>query len=119
MSNYSHNRDVYVKIGHARPKTCILTAFIGFGLLGIATAEGEAWFDLDRESKSATCLPVPGILMLRTYAFYYGKKKFLAFLVSLYVVCLPFHLHWVFNANCVILGRGHCHDRHCSSFRTL
>jgi hypothetical protein len=58
-------------------------------VFGVAVAEGEARFDVDRELKSENCFPLLGILFLRTYAFYYGKKKFFAFLVSLYAVCLP------------------------------
>lgn len=59
-----------------------------------------------------------GILYLRTYALYHGDKKFLVFLILLYVACFPLLPHWIFRA-AVILGCGHYCYRHCSNFRAL
>jgi hypothetical protein len=87
-------------------------------VFGIVTAEGEARLNVDRELKSDNTFPLLGILVLRTYAFYHGDKKFLAFLASLYVVRLPLPPHWIFKANRVILGRGRYHYRYCLPFRT-
>jgi hypothetical protein len=77
---------------------------IGFAVFGVVMAEGEAIFDVDRQLKSGNCFPLLGILFLRAYAFYHGNKKFLAFLISFYVVCLFHLLQWVYKANRVILG---------------
>jgi hypothetical protein len=81
---------VYVKIGQSLVnKWFSYCRVIGFAVFGVAVAEGEARFDVDRQLKSGSCFPLLGILFLRTYAFYHGNKKFLAFLIGLYVVCLP------------------------------
>jgi Ca2+/Na+ antiporter len=82
-------------------------------------AEGEATFDVDREVQSDNCFPLLGILFLRTYALYHGNKKFLVFLISLYLVCLPLLLRWIFKADRVILGHARYRYRHCSPFRAL
>jgi hypothetical protein len=119
MSYCLHTHDMYVKVGHASPKTCILTASLGFTVFGIAMAEGDARFDTDRDVQSDNCFPLPGILFLRTYALYHGNKKFLAFLFSFFVVSLPLLLHWVFKVDCVILVHARYRYRHRPPFRAF
>jgi hypothetical protein len=94
------NHDMYVKIGRrlakAIPSYC---KSIGFALFGIAMAEGEARFDVGRKVRLENYYPLLGILSLRTYALYHGNKKFLAFLISIYSVCLSLLPHWIFKTN--------------------
>jgi hypothetical protein len=87
-------------------------------VFGITMSESESSVDMDCELKPDNCFPLLGILALRTYAFYHGNKKILAFLVSLHVVRLPLLLHWISIANRVILGRYCYRYRDCARLRT-
>jgi hypothetical protein len=88
-------------------------------MFGVSVAEGKARFDVGHELTSDYFSPLLGILFLRTYAFYHGNKKILAFLVLFYVVCPLLLPHCILFNTRVILGRvRYCH-RYCEQFRAL